>query len=326
MNQPQNLRADDLLHRSPLAPVATPTDDPVAAQLAVATPTLSTPVTTGAPASVQYADHLTPEALALRLKAITRLGVVPTATRLSTLTALTTLTPQAATPATTAAAPAETPQAPTTAEPTATAATAATAPQPEANAPGTAPTPADPAPADPTRTRLSVLNTQPEANTTGAAPTPANPAPADLTPATAPELTVVTTGAEEQAPAPAVVQPTGLRPGVRVPEVRVWAGRLVGAVGEVLAGDRPVSQLVRFTDEGVFAELNRRVRLLGLSTTAGSRRSRERCVVRSVRVCQPVADVAEVAAHVRHGGRSRAIALRLEIRRNRWVCTALEVG
>jgi hypothetical protein len=321
MNQPQNLRADDLLHRSPLAPVATPTDDPVAAQLAVATPTLSTPVTTGAPASVQYADHLTPEALALRLKAITRLGVVPTSTRLSTLTALTTLQPQATIPGT-ATTPAKT-QSPTPAEPTAT---TEAAPPPDANTPGIARTPADPAPADLIPTRLSVVNTRSEASTSGAAPAPANPAPADLTPATTPELTVVTDDAEKQAPAPAFVQPTGLRPGVRVPEVRVWAGRLVGAVGEVLVGDRPVSQLVRFTDEGVFAELNRRVRLLGLSTTAGSRRSRERCVVRSVRVCQPVADVAEVAAHVRHGGRSRAIALRLEIRRNRWVCTALEVG
>jgi hypothetical protein len=33
-----------------------------------------------------------------------------------------------------------------------------------------------------------------------------------------------------------------------------------------------------------------------------------------------------VAAHVRRGDRSRAIALRMEIRRNPWVCTALEIG
>jgi hypothetical protein len=93
-----------------------------------------------------------------------------------------------------------------------------------------------------------------------------------------------------------------------------------------LAGDRPISQLVRFTDDAVFSELNRRVRMLGLTTTATSRGAKERSAVRSVRVSAPTEHVAEVAAHVRHGERSRAIALRMEIRRNRWVCTALELG
>jgi len=101
---------------------------------------------------------------------------------------------------------------------------------------------------------------------------------------------------------------------------------LVQAVSEVLAGDRPISQLVRFTDDAVFTELNRRVRLLGLNTTATTRGAKERSAVRSVRVCMPVDNVAEVAAHVRHGERSRAIALRMEIRRNRWICTAIELG
>lgn len=98
------------------------------------------------------------------------------------------------------------------------------------------------------------------------------------------------------------------------------------AVSEVLAGDRPISQLVRFTDETVFADLNRRVRLLGLTTTATARGAKERSSIRSVRVCTPAKEIAEIAAHVRHGDRSCAIALRLEIRRNRWVCTALEIG
>jgi hypothetical protein len=111
-----------------------------------------------------------------------------------------------------------------------------------------------------------------------------------------------------------------------VPDPRAWGSKLVQAVSEVLAGDRPISQLVRFTDEAVFTELNRRVRLLGLSTTATGRGAKERSAVRSVRVCKPAVHVAEVAAHVRHGERSCAIALRMEIRRNRWVCTALELG
>ncbi|GAA1145845.1 hypothetical protein GCM10009630_50520 [Kribbella jejuensis] len=110
-----------------------------------------------------------------------------------------------------------------------------------------------------------------------------------------------------------------------LPDARLWGGRLAQAVSEVLVGDRPISQLVRFTDDQVFLELNRRVRLLGLNSTAGTRGAKEKSTVRSVRVFMPQPAIAEVAAHVRHGQRSRAVALRLEIRRNRWICTALEL-
>lgn len=110
------------------------------------------------------------------------------------------------------------------------------------------------------------------------------------------------------------------------PDAQAWAIRLVQAVTEVLTGDRPIGQLVRWTDSVVFGDLNRRVRVLGLTTTATARGSKERCAVRSVRVSTPAPEVAEVAAHVRHGDRSRAVALRLEVHRGRWVCTALELG
>jgi hypothetical protein len=128
------------------------------------------------------------------------------------------------------------------------------------------------------------------------------------------------------APAPA---PPALRlvpAGPRLPDPQAWASKLVQAVAEVLAGDRPISQLVRFTDSVVFGELNRRVRLLGLTTTATARGLKERSAVRSVHVFTPATEVAEVAAHVRYGDRSRAIALRLEVHRGRWICTALELG
>jgi hypothetical protein len=111
-----------------------------------------------------------------------------------------------------------------------------------------------------------------------------------------------------------------------LPDVRPWAARLVQAVAEVIAGDRPIGQLIRWTDGVVYAELNRRVRVLGLTTTASHRGSSERASVRSVHVFTPSRRAAEVAAHVQHGGRSRAVALRLELRRGRWICTALELG
>jgi hypothetical protein len=112
----------------------------------------------------------------------------------------------------------------------------------------------------------------------------------------------------------------------KIPDIYSWAPRLVQAVAEVVSGDRPVGQLIRWTHSDVYADLHRRVRVLGLTTTATGRGSEDRAVVRSVHVCYPKPDVAEVAAHVRHGGRSRAVALRLEVHRGRWVCTALRIG
>lgn len=111
-----------------------------------------------------------------------------------------------------------------------------------------------------------------------------------------------------------------------VPDIYNWAPRLVQAVAEVIAGDRPIGQLIRWTDSDVYADLHRRVRVLGLTTTATARGSEGRAVVRSVHVCYPRPEVAEIAAHVRHGGRSRAVAMRLEVHRDRWVCTALRLG
>lgn len=111
-----------------------------------------------------------------------------------------------------------------------------------------------------------------------------------------------------------------------LPDVQVWAVRLVQAVAEVVAGDRPIGQLVRWTDGTVYAELNRRVRLLGLTTTASARTTSERAAIRSIHVTTPAPRTAEVAAHIHHNNRSRALALRLEIHRNRWICTALTLG
>lgn len=113
--------------------------------------------------------------------------------------------------------------------------------------------------------------------------------------------------------------------GPSLPDAQAWASRLVQALAEVLAGDRPIAQLVRWTDAVVFSDLNRRVRVLGLTTTATARGAKERSAVRSVHVFTPAAEVAEIAAHVRYGERSRAMALRLEVHRGRWVCTALEL-
>jgi Family of unknown function (DUF6459) len=109
-------------------------------------------------------------------------------------------------------------------------------------------------------------------------------------------------------------------------EVRAWAARFAQATVEVLGGDRPVSQLLRWTSTQVYADLDRRVRILGRTSPAPTRLRTIRPQVQSVHVCRPTQRSAEVSVHVRHGQRSRAIAARLELRNGRWTCVALQLG
>lgn len=113
-------------------------------------------------------------------------------------------------------------------------------------------------------------------------------------------------------------QPTATRD---LPEARGWAGRFAQALVEVLAGDRPLAQLVRWTTAAVYDELAGRVGSPPVARDQGSRG-----VVRSLHVSAPADGVAEVAALVRRGARSTALALRLEGLDGRWQCTAIEFG
>jgi Family of unknown function (DUF6459) len=110
-----------------------------------------------------------------------------------------------------------------------------------------------------------------------------------------------------------------------LPDPSSWAGQLARAVTEVLAGDRPLPQLMRWTDETVFADLSRRTTALA-QAGAGRRGPRNRVGVRSVHVCEPRDGVIEASVHVRQGHRSRALALRLEGLDGRWRCTALQIA
>ncbi|HSV39467.1 MAG TPA: Rv3235 family protein [Nocardioidaceae bacterium] len=107
--------------------------------------------------------------------------------------------------------------------------------------------------------------------------------------------------------------------------VKRWGAVFAQAVVDSIGGDRPVSQLLRWTDKNVYRDLERRVQLMRLARPATRERS-IRPQVRSVHVFQPEPTTAELSVHVRHGERSRAIAARLEYRKDRWVCTALELA
>lgn len=108
--------------------------------------------------------------------------------------------------------------------------------------------------------------------------------------------------------------------------MRARAARFVMAVVEAVAGDRPVNQLTRWTTPEVYDDVAELAATVGLTTDAEVRARTERPRLLSLHVAHPTDDVAEVCGHVRHGSRSRALALRLEQQHGWWVCTALQLG
>ncbi len=110
--------------------------------------------------------------------------------------------------------------------------------------------------------------------------------------------------------------------------VEQWAHRYAQAVVEIVAGDRPASQLVRWTAPSVYADLARRAQLVaragGHQPGLGRSGQVVRPQVQGVRSCFVTDTHVEASIHVRHGERSRAVAARFELVGGRWVCTALE--
>ncbi len=109
------------------------------------------------------------------------------------------------------------------------------------------------------------------------------------------------------------------------PTAEGWARRFLQAVVEVVGCDRPVTQLARWTNQSVYAEIAHRQRLTAARRADATSRSTRHQVV-TVHVHQSQPQVAEVAARVSYRGRSRAIAARLDLRQGRWLCTAICFG
>lgn len=125
-------------------------------------------------------------------------------------------------------------------------------------------------------------------------------------------------------PPPAPVVTLGRGPG---DAVEAWARRVVQAALEIVGGDRPASQLLRWTSNEVYADLHRRAWLVaraGGHVPGVERVQPVRPRVLSVRTCVLDDRTVEAAVHAAHGGRSRAVATRFELRQGRWLCTALD--
>jgi len=116
-------------------------------------------------------------------------------------------------------------------------------------------------------------------------------------------------------------------------DIERWAHRFAQAAVEIVGGDRPATQLLRWTTSEVYSDLQRRALLVaraGGHQPGVARVQPVRPQVLSVRACFLDRGVVEAGVHVRYGERSRAVAARFELRRGRhdpaprWVCTALE--
>lgn len=141
-----------------------------------------------------------------------------------------------------------------------------------------------------------------------------------------------TQGALALALQPRVDVPPALTGADRAPgDIEAWAGRFAQAAAEIVGGDRPVSQLARWSTREVYLDLERRALLVaraGGHQPGAARVQPVRPRVHSVHACRVTGAVVEVGVHVRYGNRSRALACRFELRPTRvdtrWVCTALQ--
>lgn len=135
---------------------------------------------------------------------------------------------------------------------------------------------------------------------------------------------------------PQVVAPPGSPGGDVVPIDRgarraaeQWVHRYAQAAVEIVCGDRPVSQLLRWSSPTVHADLSRRAQLAARASRRDPLQGRPRRVttrpqVASARTCFVSREAVEVSVHVRYGQRSRALAARFERVDERWICVALE--
>lgn len=110
-------------------------------------------------------------------------------------------------------------------------------------------------------------------------------------------------------------------------DISNWAGRFAQAAVEIVGGDRPSSQLLRWTSAEVYEDLARRAQLVaraGQHRPGIARVQPVRPKVVAVHTFAIEPSVVEAALRVRYGQRSRALAARFEWDDERWICTALE--
>ncbi|MCI1640913.1 MAG: Rv3235 family protein [Actinomyces sp.] len=119
-----------------------------------------------------------------------------------------------------------------------------------------------------------------------------------------------------------------------LPDPRQWASGLAQGVMEILQGLRPLTQLRRWVVPALYEELEAARGRAAPATGSGNAAPGSGPPTRVAPACRaqsahawPVREgVVEVCVTVRVGARTRAVAMRLEDFRGRWLATALDVG
>lgn len=117
-----------------------------------------------------------------------------------------------------------------------------------------------------------------------------------------------------------------------IPDPAAWVARIAPAILEVIAAERPATQLARWASRDVFTTLARRHAAAARHPAGRDRRPPCRRI-RSVRICPIAPGIIEASAVITGVERTRAIALRLELihrpqraEEPRWLITACEIG
>lgn len=105
-----------------------------------------------------------------------------------------------------------------------------------------------------------------------------------------------------------------------LPDPKIWSSQLAIGIAEVLIGDRPAFQLIRWLAFDVYCSVERRA----IKPEPAGRRIRP--LLRAVQVTHISNSVVNVSAVIQKGVRGRAMAMKLVAESDRWRCTELLVA
>lgn len=106
----------------------------------------------------------------------------------------------------------------------------------------------------------------------------------------------------------------------KLPDPKVWSQQLAIGIAEVLIGDRPAFQLIRYLAFDVYCSVEKQA----VKHKVAAKRVRP--LLRCVQISKVNETVVNASAVIQKGARGRAIAMRLVAESDRWRCTELLVA
>lgn len=106
----------------------------------------------------------------------------------------------------------------------------------------------------------------------------------------------------------------------KLPDPKLWSEQLAIGIAEVLIGDRPAFQLIRYLAFDVYCSVEKQA----IKHQAAAKRVRP--LLRCVQVTKLNETVVNASAVIQKGVRGRAMAMRLVAESDRWRCTELLVA